>query len=1132
MRIAQEPPPSADVSGVERVRPLRPASADDPTPLVVAVAAGVAGTVTGMYGLMRLFGHEVGPPAHAIIACLLLYGVALAALQGRGVRAGAIITISLSTLLCGVETIYTGGVFHGAMPYLAIGGAVAAATLPRPWGPRVTALAVLFGVLAGVAHVADYPLMSGQPRDDRLFLDVLDHVLATVALAAAVQAFVRRRRTAEAAAVREDELRSRFIRVMCHQLRTPLNGVLGMAQALSAGVVSEPGRGLVATLERSARALLGLFDDVLDYTQAASGQLHLSQQPFVLRTLLLDVAGLFEARARDRGLSLVVEVEAAPAELAVLSDPGRLRQVLTNLVANALKFTERGAVTLRLDHLDGARWRIRVQDTGIGIAPEALPRLFQPFSQADASIAQRFGGSGLGLAISRRVVEALGGTLEARSTVGAGSTFELILPLPEAPRPQAEPEPTAGDSLRGRVLVVEDNRVNQRVVAWMLGKLGLEVRIVETAEAALTELERAPAEVVLMDVQLPGMDGLTATRRIRQLYGTRIPVVGLSAHATDRDRVAALESGMVAYVTKPVERAALARALTAALSGAPEPRAPSAGVVQPPSPQELEDLATQQLQRSVIVAMGVVLLAYVVFAQVVSAVVPSSLYLTAAMLPVCWWSARDRVSLSRTSNLVLVVALTSLVSGALLGRSIYEASLPLFMMLGPMAAVLRSRHARVWMGVGMSAGPLLGLAQLAELYRPNTGPLTPWGPVMDLATSAVFITFFIERFARDTRTREIRWTALAHARLRFLASLGHEIRTPMNGVLGMGELLASGPLTAEQQEQLQTLRSSAQELLRIVDQLIDFVRLEEGRLVLGDAPLRPDVELSQAIATARLELVSDVPPPPLDQRVHASVPPWIRGDAARLRQLCRALVSNALRFSQRGRVEVDLSWSRGVLTVQVSDGGPGMTEAAAALAFEPFNAERSQRGLGIGLGLVTSRRLTEFMGGTLALTSSVESGTTVVLTLPAPAVDGPQPAPAPETPRLPVVSAERPASDRVLVVDDDVTNRQVATLMLARLGLQVDAVATGLDAVAAAGRGGHALVLLDLHLPDVDGVEVARRIRSAEASGRHVPIYALTGSDDPAERGAALAAGMDGILDKPLRAAALKAVVQQTSAPR
>jgi signal transduction histidine kinase/DNA-binding response OmpR family regulator len=1142
---AQVPSPYADIPGVERDSRTRAREADDPTPTVVAVAAGVAGTVSGLYGLMRVFGREVGPPAHLLLACVVLYTIVLLTLRGRAVRAGAGLTMAISTLLCGLETIYTAGVWHGAMPYLAVGGAIASATLPQPWGRRVTALAVVLGVVAGVAHTADLPLMPGQPHDDRVVLDVLDHVLASVALAAAVHAFVRRRRAAEAAAVREDELRGRFIRVMCHQLRTPLNGVLGMAQALSAGVVSEPGRGLVATLERSARALLGLFDDVLDYTQAVSGQLHLSQQPFLLRTLLLDVGGLFEARARDRGLTLRIDVAAVPPGLTVMSDAGRLRQVLTNLVANAVKFTERGEVELLVERLDDLRWRVRVRDTGIGIAADALPRLFQPFVQADGSIAERFGGSGLGLAISRRVVEALGGTLEARSTPGAGSTFELVVPLPMASQPLSELEPTAGPGLRGRVLVVEDNRVNQRVVAWMLGKLGLDVHIVETAEAALERLEHTPADVVLMDVQLPGMDGLSATRRIRQLYGTRVPVVGLSAHATDRDRAAALEAGMLAYVTKPVERAALARALGAALTGAPEPPRPPAGTVQPPSPQDLEDLATQRFQRTVIAAMGLVLVLYVVFAQLVAVSIPGSLYLTAATLPLCWWSARDRTGLTRTSNVILGVAVLSLLSGALLGRSMYEASLPLFMMLGPMAAVLRSRHARAWTGVGMAAGPLLGLAQVAELYRPNIGTLTPWGPVMDLGTSAVFITYFVERFAHDTRNRETRWRALADARLRFLASLGHEIRTPMNGVLGMSELLASEALTDEQREQLQTLRSSAQELLRIVDQLIDFVRLEEGRLVLSDAPLRPEVELSQAIAAARQELVSDLPPPPLDQRVQPSVPAWVRGDAQRVRQLARALVSNALRFSQRGRIEAELSWSDGALELRVSDGGPGMTAEAAALAFEPFNAERSQRGLGIGLGLATARHLTARMGGTLSLVSTPDGGTTVRLTIPAPLTEAPQPpAPWPQrrAPQPPMIAATPPAARpattpsashelgvRVLVVDDDVTNRQVATLMLARLGVVADPVATGLDAVAAAGRGGHRLVLLDLHLPDVDGAEVARRIRAAEDSGQHLPIVALTGSDDPAERQAALAAGVDRILDKPLRAAALREVLEQTA---
>jgi CheY-like chemotaxis protein/anti-sigma regulatory factor (Ser/Thr protein kinase) len=344
----------------------------------------------------------------------------------------------------------------------------------------------------------------------------------------------------------------------------------------------------------------------------------------------------------------------------------------------------------------------------------------------------------------------------------------------------------------------------------------------------------------------------------------------------------------------------------------------------------------------------------------------------------------------------------------------------------------------------------------------------------------------------------------------------------MNGVLGLCELLASARAPGVDLDQLHTLRASAQELLRIVEQLIDFVRLEEGRLPLASETFRPDAELRAAVVAARLEVettsaseLSELVP------VRVAIAPGagraVQGDARRVRQLVRALVSNALRFSHQGAVDVALTRERDLLVVEVRDGGPGISDARIALVFQPFHAERSRRGLGVGLGLATAKRLAERMGGALTIQSAVGGGTRVRLEVPvAPPPGAALGAPKPRLGR----------GDRVLVVDDDATNRHVAALMLARLGLEADGIASGAEAVEVALRGGHALVLLDLGLPDLDGAEVARRLRATEDPARRLPIYALTGSDDLDERDAALGAGIDAILEKPLRAAALRALLE------
>ncbi len=1084
---------------------------------VVVGVAGTAAAATGFYTALRLVRGELDMSPHMLLSSVLLGLTAWRTARGGSIEAGTLLTLGVGFALTSGETIFVGGVWHGAMAYLAVVGAVASALLRPPWGARFTVAAIAVGALAAWGHTHGVPLIDGPPRPERLGLDVLDHVVGGVILAITTRAFVRRLESAEHAAEEEAEVRARFLRVICHQIRTPLNGVLGMAQALSASVQSDPERGLIASLERSARALVSLFDDVLDYAQAESGALHITPAPFAIRTLVGDVVRLFEARARERGIALVVDLDDAAEAAGVEGDGGRLRQILTNLVSNAIKFTERGQVRVEVRSVGPSRWRFAVEDTGIGIAPEVLPRLFAPFVQAATDGGARYAGAGLGLAISRRVAEALDGRLDATSKLGVGSRFVLELPLPEVAvdaRPAAPIEPT---KLSGHVLVVEDNRVNQRVVTWMLDRLGLSYVVTSSAEDGLAALDHHAFDLVLMDVQLPGIDGLAATRQLRARVGAGVPVVGLSAHATDRDRIAAAEAGMVAYLTKPLELRALRETVSAVLVGQTIPVAPQRSHT-PPSARER---ATRRYQRAMLLALACFGLIYSAYSFVDGLGIPTSILVMLASLPITAVLSARVQHQRLVSALILVASSVALVGGALEGPGFWEGGLPMFMALGPMAVLLGMPRAWAWSAFGVAAGPALALAERASLYLSAPRVPDPWLGAVDLATSATLITTFTERFATEAREREAATRNLARERVRFLASLGHEIRTPMNGVLGLCELLAGARAPGVDLDQLHTLRASAQELLRIVDQLIDFVRLEEGRLPLASETFQPDAEVRAAVVAAQLEVettsageASELVP--VRVSIARGAGRAVQGDARRVRQLVRALVSNALRFSHNGAVEVALTRDGDALVVEILDRGPGISEARVALVFQPFHAERSRRGLGVGLGLATAKRLAERMGGALTVQSAVGGGTRVRLQVPV----TPPPARG-----LPAPSPRLGRGDRVLVVDDDATNRHVATLMLARLGLEADGVASGAEAVEVALRGGHALVLLDLGLPDLDGAEVARRVRAAEDPSRRLPIYALTGSDDEEERCAALDAGVDAILEKPLRAATLHALL-------
>ncbi|EJW13390.1 putative sensor histidine kinase [Rhodovulum sp. PH10] len=401
----------------------------------------------------------------------------------------------------------------------------------------------------------------------------------------------RARAEAEAARSREQEIAAKeacatktaFFATMSHEIRTPLNGLLGLAATLLETPLDADQRKILEAIDQSGESLLAIVDDILDLSKLDAGRMLFEEVVFSPRALVAEVERVLATQVRAKGLSFRTEVSAAvPGHL--LGDPARLRQVLLNLAGNAVKFTARGGrVAIRMDGTvegDRASLVCAVSDSGIGIAPERLATLFSDYVQADSSINRRFGGTGLGLAISKRIVEQMAGTIAVASTPGAGSTFTVSLTLPVAAAPPAEEKraPVSYASFRAKlmrlgrplkVLLAEDNATNQLVVTRMLKEFDVAVRIAPDGRQAVAAVAEQAFDIVLMDVRMPGMDGLEATRWIRARGGAfaRLPIVALTANAFPDDVRACREAGMTGFMAKPVRKVTLLETLAEVTRG-------------------------------------------------------------------------------------------------------------------------------------------------------------------------------------------------------------------------------------------------------------------------------------------------------------------------------------------------------------------------------------------------------------------------------------------------------------------------------------------------------------------------------------------------------------------------------------
>jgi signal transduction histidine kinase/CheY-like chemotaxis protein/HPt (histidine-containing phosphotransfer) domain-containing protein len=381
---------------------------------------------------------------------------------------------------------------------------------------------------------------------------------------------------ARESALRAAQVKSDFLANMSHEIRTPLNAILGMATLALDTRLNKAQKDYLQTVKRSADTLLGLINDILDFSKIEAGKLNLEVLAFDLESLISDAVGFIAPGAKAKKLKIDSEIESdVPPRL--MGDPGRLLQVLANLLANAVKFTEAGKISVRVRRTsDGTGQSLvafEVADTGIGIPPEIRKQLFNPFYQGDASTARRYGGTGLGLSICKRLVSLMKGTITVESEPKKGSRFIFTIPCQEAeasakskPSETAVSRPARKRSTTSlKILVAEDNAANQKVLLRFLEKMGHLADAVANGQEALSALDLRPYDLVLMDCQMPEMDGYEAARRIREREKERslprTPILALTAHVLGGDREKCLQSGMDDYLSKPIDFAKLKRAL-------------------------------------------------------------------------------------------------------------------------------------------------------------------------------------------------------------------------------------------------------------------------------------------------------------------------------------------------------------------------------------------------------------------------------------------------------------------------------------------------------------------------------------------------------------------------------------------
>ncbi len=909
---------------------------------------------------------------------------------------------------------------------------------------------------------------------------------------------------------RSDWLKNEFLTNTSHELRTPLNAINGIAESLLDGIggpLNDIQKKNLRMIAYSGKRLAYLVDDIHDFSRLKRKDVHLSLKPVDPFSATEMVLTLLRPLARVKGIALENKV---PANIPpVNADENRMGQMLHNLIGNAVKFSETGTVTVRAGREEDMI-AISVSDQGVGIPLHGQDAIFESFERADHAGERRRTGGGLGLAVTRGLVTLHGGSIQVRSEPGRGSTFRFTLPVSgeaaseipsgadaraviddaddapleietgaadekrlEEARPREQRVKKAMKELAGvKALVVDDEPVNMHLIRNILTLAGARAEAACSGMEALERIERRLPDVVLLDIMMPEMNGYETAKRIRRRHpGATLPIIFITAKSQGKDLADAFAAGGNDYIAKPVSRNELLERVKMHVG--------------------LAD-ANKKLQSE---------LAY------------SASIIDGAPAFICGVTPDGVITFVNPEG----ERITGYRADELIGRD------PRMFLsetngdrLEPFPEAIRRDDSRDFeMEIATKKGKTRTILWNTIHRRDGeNGRIEIIGFGNDITEKKRADALWKANVLAETASR---------AKSEFLASMSHEIRTPMNAILGMAELLTETDLSPEQRDYVRTFHSSCELLLSIIDDVLDFSKLEAGRITLEAIPvnLRELVENVGKILAFQahqkgLELVCRVAPD-----VHS----FITGDPTRLRQIFINLIGNAIKFTEEGEVVLEItrdpeSEDADALRFCVRDTGIGVPPDKMGSIFDSFSqVDRSttRKYGGAGLGLAITRQLVGLMGGRIRVESEPGAGSRFLFTIAPPLVDA-----------APVSESTPPSGLKdvnILIVDDNETNRLVLKEHLAALGARSDEAFNGreaLDELARSEKQGapRRLVLLDSRMPDMDGYRTVERMNAMSFKKRPAVIM-LTSSIDAGDKTRGSAPGIAGHLAKPVRRADL-----------